>query len=599
MRPQPILLGTLLVPLSYPLYAQGDKAQRPNVILIMTDDQGYGDLHCHGNDIIVTPNLDQMHDESVRFTNYHTDPTSAPTRSALMTGRYSRRVGVIHTIFGKDNLRVGEETMADMFSSNGYRTAMYGKWHLGTNYPLRPMDRGFDEAIYIGGGSINQMNDYWDNDRMNDHYCHNGEWEQYEGFSTDVFFDEAMKFIKDGGDEPFFVYIPTSEAHAPFNTMEEWDQYYLDRGLDKIQSQFFATITQVDKNMGRLREFLKENNLDDNTIVIYTTDNGTTLPTYYNAGMRSQKGNVYEGGHRVPLFMTIPQQVRDVEPASVSALTTHMDIMPTLADLCGLDHQFKNELDGRSFISLIDDKDARWDDRTIFIDQQRIQYPIKWRNFAMMTQRWRLVNRTELYDMDVDPGQKNNVAEQYPEVVDSLNRAYEARWEEFKILDDKSDFTRPIVGTPHQKVIELYAIDLFLEGLGQYIVGQDNIRTGLNTNGSWFINVAKSGNYRFELRRWPKEADVEIRGTVPEVKSEDNDIQLARWGEKSEGVALDIQRARLSVNGYDVTADVTDSDKAITFDLPLEEGNATVRAWFYDGNSKDYCAYYVYVYPVE
>lgn len=599
MNKQTLLLGALTLPLAYSASADDAVKKKPNVILIMTDDQGYGEIGRHGNDLIQTPNMDILHDESIRFTNYHTDPTSAPTRSALMTGRYSRRAGVIHTTMGRDNLRADEITMANVFNDNGYKTAMFGKWHLGTNYPLRPMDRGFQETVYFQGGSINQINDVWDNDRMNDSYLHNGVPQKYEGYCADVFFGEAMKYIGEHKDDPFFIYIPTSAGHMPFNTVKEWDDYYLERGLVKTHAQFFASLSRVDMNIGKLREYLKENDLDDNTIIIFTSDNGSTYPKYFNAGMKGQKGTVYEGGHRVPFFFRVPKDVKKTAPRSVNDLTSHIDVLPSLMELCGLNYNYDNKLDGRSFASLINDKKATLDDRILFLDQQRSHYPIKWRKFVMMTQKWRLVNKKELYDIITDPGQKTNVAVQHPEVVDSLLKAYEGFWDEFAERDDTCGFTRPILGSPYQKVTELRAIDLFAEGTRNELVAQNDVRMGSNSNGAWFINVAKKGTYRFELRRWPKEADVAIRGTVPGVKSEDNDIQLAVWGSKGKGRALDIQRARLSVNGYDVSKPVTENDKAITFDLELEKGDANVRAWFYNEKAQEHCVYYVDVYPID
>lgn len=610
MKKESILLGAMLVPLAYSAHAEktsAKKSKKPNVILIMTDDQGYGEIGRHGNDLIQTPNLDILYDESVRLTNFHTDATSAPTRAALMTGRFSRRVGVIHTTMGRDNLRADEVTMADVFSENGYKTAMFGKWHLGTNYPLRPMYRGFDETVYFQGGSINQLNDYWDNDRMNDTYLHNGEPQKHEGFCTDVFFSEAMDFMTENKDEPFFIYLPTSTPHMPFNTVKEWDQYYLDKGLVEQHARFFATINRIDMNVGLLREFLKESGLDENTIIIFTTDNGSTYPRYFNAGMRAEKGNMYEGGHRVPMFLHIPNKVQKTKPKDVTQLTAHIDILPSLMELCGLESDSPKELDGRSFMPLVESDKAQLEDRILYLDQQRTHFPVKWRKFVMMTEQWRLVNnvnlydpaKIELYDIKKDPGQKTNVAAEYPNIVDSLSKAYEVYWDEFKKDDDKYGFTRPILGTPHQKEIELRAIDLLAEGGSQELVAQNDVRSGRNANGCWFINVAKEGTYRFELRRWPKEINLGIRDTLPGVKSEDNDIQLAVWGSKGTGKRLEIQRARLSVNGHEVSKEVTENDSVISFDLKLQKGDATVRSWFYDMLGKEHCVYYVDVYEVE
>lgn len=573
--------------------------ETPNVILVMTDDQGYGDLHCHGNTVIQTPNIDKMYEESVRFTNFHVNATSAPTRSALMTGRYARRVGVWHTVMGRTFLRRGETTIAEVFSANGYETGMFGKWHLGDNYPLRPIDRGFSEMVMINGGSCTQMDDYWDNDRMNDHYNHNGVWEKYEGFSADALFGAAFDFIKESKEKgkPFFVYLPVSEPHGPCNTLSEWDKPYLEAGLDKNLSNFFATITRVDYNMGRLEKFLKDNRLDKNTIVIFMTDNGSASAShYYNAGMKGAKGSMYEGGHRVPFFMKIPKKYKGISNTSrdISTLAAHIDVLPTLAEICNLEYDYKNELDGKSLVPLLK-KNEPWEDRIIFLDQQRRHYPRKDLVYCMMSEEWRLINGKELYEIKKDPGQKNNVYSKYPDVVSRLKLKYDEYWSDFIKYDEKENFTRVIVGSERQKEVMLSAIDLFLENSKTLIVGQSNVREGVNTNGCWFIEAAEEGVYEFELCRWPKESGKGIFDTLPEVKSENNDINLNQWGEKPEGIGLDVVRARLSVNEHDVSREVKTGEKSVKFTLPLEKGNATVRSWFYDSKDKEHCVYYVYV----
>ena len=191
--------------------------RKPNVILVITDDQGYGDLACHGNPIIKTPNLDLLHSQSTRLTNFHVSPTCAPTRAALMTGRYCNRTGVWHTIMGRSLLRKDETKMVDSFSDNGYQTAIFGKWHLGDNYPFRPADRGFGEALVHGGGGVGQAPDYWDNDYFDDTYFHNGKPKKFKGYCTDIWFDAAINFIEKNKEKPFFCYLSTNAPHSPYN----------------------------------------------------------------------------------------------------------------------------------------------------------------------------------------------------------------------------------------------------------------------------------------------------------------------------------------------------------------------------------------------
>lgn len=581
------------------VWGNNSKEEKPNVILIMTDDQGYGDLHCHGNAIIQTPHLDAMHDASVRFTDFHVNATSAPTRSALMTGRYARRVGVGYTVMGRQFLRTDETTIAEIFTANGYKTGLFGKWHLGQNYPLRPIDRGFQEMFMSGGGCASQMDDYWDNDRMNDYFNHNGQWELLEGYGADAMFTEALKFMGKSLDNPFFVYLPISEPHLPQNVLTEWCQPYLDAGLDKELSNFFATITRIDYNVGRLMQFLKEKKLDENTIIIFMTDNGTSSGShYYNAGMRGRKGTMYEGGHRVPFFIKIPKKYKEVnvKPRDISGLSAHIDVLPTLAELCNLKYEYKNKLDGKSLVPLLQDT-KNWEDRMIYLDEQRRHYPRKDLSYCMITNRWRLIDGKELYDIKKDPGQNDNVYNTYPEVVSCLKKAYNTYWDEFIEHDRVHYFTRVIVGSDKQHEVLLPAIDLFLENTDNLIVYQRTVRKGVSTNGCWFIEVEKDGLYEFELRRWPKELDKGIRDSIPEITSEQNDINLNQAGEKIVGVALDIVKARLSVNDHDVSCEVKEDDKKVVFEVPLKKGNATVRSWFYEANDKNRSAYYVYVRP--
>ena len=276
-------------------------ADKPNVIIVITDDQGYGDLSCHGNPVLKTPNLDALHAESVRLTDYHVSPTCGPTRAALMTGHFSNRTGVWHTINGRSILRENEVTMAQVFQKAGYATAMYGKWHMGDNYPSRPEDKGFAEVYRHGGGGVGQTPDYWDNAYFDGSYHHNGEIVPAKGFCTDVFFAQATEWIQAQAkkEEPFFAYIATNAPHGPMHCPPEWSAPYSDQpqGL----ANFLGMIANIDHNVGQLRAAVAEAGIADDTIFIFTTDNGTSSGSkIFNAGMRAQKGSEYDGGHRVP-----------------------------------------------------------------------------------------------------------------------------------------------------------------------------------------------------------------------------------------------------------------------------------------------------------
>ncbi len=386
------------------------RAAPPNVILIITDDQGYGDLACHGNPIVKTPNLDKLHAESIRLTNFHVDPTCSPTRSALMTGRYSSRVGVWHTVMGRSLLRKDEVTMANLFAANSYQTGMFGKWHLGDNYPYRPQDRGFREVLTHGGGAISNTPDWWGNNYFDDTLRHNGAWEKQKGYCTDVFFAAATRFIEQNKDRPFFAYIPTNAPHAPYNVPEKFSKPYVDKGVPQPRANFYGMITCIDENVGRLMAMLKERGLEQNTIVIYMTDNGSAIPVNektgdgFSAGMRAFKGSEYDGGHRVPCFIRWPGTLTGGR--DVSKVTAHIDLLPTLIDLCSLKKPDKVEFDGKSLRQLLANDKPDWPERTLFVHSQRIDHPEKWRKSALscMTDRWRSDQQRGTLRHDQRPG---------------------------------------------------------------------------------------------------------------------------------------------------------------------------------------------------
>ena len=309
-----------------PQTAKRDK--KPNVVFVLMDDVGYGDLACLGNPVIKTPNIDALWEKSARFTDFHVSPTCSPTRCSLMTGRYCNEVGVWHTIHGRNLLSPSAATLADCFKSSGYRTANYGKWHLGDNYPCRPQDRGFDDAVVCGGGGIWQAPDYFGNDDEDDSYMHNGNFQKYGGFSTDIFFQLTEDFILDAKkkDAPFFVYLATPAAHEPVWAKEKDAALY--EGVAGLpHAGFYGMIANIDENLGKLMRFLEDQNLANDTILIFASDNGTGEgERVFNAGMRGAKSSPYEGGHRVPFFFYWPgggiMKGRDIP-----ALTAHIDVI--------------------------------------------------------------------------------------------------------------------------------------------------------------------------------------------------------------------------------------------------------------------------------
>jgi arylsulfatase A-like enzyme len=545
------------------------EARRPNVVLVMTDDQGYGDLSCHGNPVIQTPNLDKLYAQSIRLTDFHVGPTCSPTRAALMTGRYCNRTGVWHTIMGRSLLRKDEVTIADVFSSGGYRTGIFGKWHLGDNYPFRPQDRGFDEVLVHGGGGVGQGPDYWGNDYFDDTYFHNGRPEKFEGYCTDIWFDGAMKFIEASKKRPFFCYIPTNAPHGPYNVADKYSKPYRDKGVQENQAKFYGMITNIDENMGRLMKRLKELGLQENTILIFMTDNGTSGG--YSGGMRGKKGSEYEGGHRVPCFIRWPDGGL-TGGIDVDRLTAHIDLLPTLIELCGLNKSHGLKFDGDSVVQLLKREDANWPERILITDSQRIEHPQKWRKSAVMMDRWRLINGTELYDIKADPSQKNDVAGGNQQIVQKLSKAYEDWWADVSGRFD--EYCEIILGSDKQNPTCLMSHDWHADRVPW---NQGAVRSGMQANGFWAVDVVRDGRYRFELRRWAKEVDAGINEAV------------------EGGKAINATKARLTVADKDLTVPVSRNAHAVTFELQLKAGKTRLQTWFMDDRGNSRGAYYVYV----
>ena len=465
-----------------------DKA-RPNVVIIMTDDQGYGDLACHGNKVIQTPHLDRLHRQAVRLTNFHVDPTCSPTRGALMSGKYSHRAKVWHTIAGGNHLRASEMTMADVFKASGYRTGMFGKWHLGSNYPYRPMDRGFDEWLGQGDGGTGTCDDYFTNDRVNDRYLHNGKWEQRKGYAPDVFFNAAIDFIKNRPDKkPFFIYLNTYIPHSPHTVADKaWAAKYKSKVGARV-AYFFAGIGRIDRSIGLLRQALAAEGLADNTILIFLTDNGGTAGVkLFNAGMRGSKGTVYEGGHRVPFFIHWPAG-KIAHGSDVADLNAHFDVLPTLIDLCGLTVPRRVDFDGRSFKRQLFEPTQALPERTLFVEMQRTFKPAKWANAVAMTRRWRLVNAAELYDIVNDPGQRKNVIKEHPEVVKQLKQAFDAYWK--RVTPNDRERVKFIVGHADDPETYLQSMDWYLPN-----VPWNHAQTsrGARQCGTGWISAAEKG----------------------------------------------------------------------------------------------------------
>ena len=445
-----LFLAVVVLPLCPVVGAE----KKPNIIIVMPDDVGYGDYACLGNPIIKTPAADAFWKESVRFTDFHVSPTCAPTRSALMTGRHEFKNGVTHTILERERMTLRATTLAQVLKSAGYATGIFGKWHLGDEAAYQPDKRGFDEVFIHGGGGIGQTypgscGDAPGNQYFNPAILHNGTFEKTEGYCTDLFFSHAIEWMDEKLDAgiPFVAYIAPNAAHAPLQCPESYFNHYKDKVPENV-AKFFGMVENLDDNFGRMLEKLKEWGIDNNTLVIFLTDNGGTAGTkVFNAGMRGQKGTPYQGGTRVPSFWRWPAKWSGGR--DVSALTAQIDIFPTLAEIAGvtLSDEVKKQVEGRNLLPLLTDPKAAWSDRTLVTHVGRWPHgkveDFKYRNCSIRDARFTLVNNAELYDLQTDPSETKNVVADHPEAAAKLRVAYEQWWTEVQSMLVNEDVTGP------------------------------------------------------------------------------------------------------------------------------------------------------------
>lgn len=426
---------------------------RPNIILVMTDDQGYGDLGCHGNPVLKTPHLDQFYSQAARFTEFHVSPTCAPTRAALMTGRHEFRNGVTHTIQERERLTLKATTIAQVLKAAGYSTGIFGKWHLGDEADYQPGKRGFEECFIHGAGGIGQTyagscGDAPGNSYFNPAILHNGVFEKTKGYCTDVFFGQAMKWIGEQRQadvspenrKPFFAYITPNAPHGPLDCPPEDEQKYAGQVPPNV-AKFFGMVTNIDDNFGRLLERLREWGLERDTLVIFMTDNGGTAGVQiFNAGMRGAKATPYRGGTRVPAMWRWPGGFKG--GVDIGKLTAQIDLFPTFAEIAGAKIPDQIKLDGRSLLPLLKDQSALWPDRTLITHVGRWERgraaDSKYALCGVRNSRYHLVNavskgqKWELFDIENDPGEKRNIISSNPNVADELRNRLDVWWDEIQ-----------------------------------------------------------------------------------------------------------------------------------------------------------------------
>ncbi len=569
------LTGLLLAACAAAPGGTGGAAARPNVVLVITDDQGYGDVGAHGNTMIKTPHLDRLRAESVRMTDFHVDPTCSPTRCALLSGRYSTRTGVWHTIMGRSIMDPREVTLGELFTAHGYRTGMYGKWHLGDNYPCRPQDQGFQDVVCHLGGGVGQGPDWWGNDYFDDTYWRNGTPEAFQGYCTDVWFDEALRFVEENRAKPFFAYLATNAPHGPYLVAEKYAKPYLEKGVPPSMAAFYGMISNIDENLGRLREKLKALGLAENTILVFMTDNGTAAGAApdgkekgtwrgFNAGMRGQKGSAYDGGHRVPFYVHWPAGGL-AGGRDVGQLAAHIDVLPTLADLCGLKRPDGPPMDGVSLKAALYGDTGVLRDRTLFVHSQRIAHPEKWRQCAVMTERWRLVDGKELYDIQADPGQKTDVAAKHAETVAALRKAYDGWWT--SLTPVFGEYVRMGLGSDRENPVRLMSHDWLCEDQKESPWHPVHVQRGHVGNGPWAVEVERAGEYEVALYRWPARLKKE----------------------------MDCTKARVKIGSVEREMEVQPADASATFKVVLPKGPAFLQSWLTRSDGQVFGAYFVHV----
>lgn len=391
---------------------------QPNLVIFLTDDQGWGDLSAHGNTNLATPNLDSLAQDGARFENFYVCAVCAPTRAEFLTGRYHPRTGVRGVSRGEGRLNPDETTLADVFKSAGYATGAFGKWHNGTQSPYHPNDRGFDEFYGFTSG-------HWG------HYFsppldHNGQRVRGKGYVVDDFTNHALEFIEEHQDTPFLCYLPYNTPHSPMMVDDHFYEKF--EGVDPkmrhrdperedilMTRAALAMCENIDWNVGRVLKQLNDLNLSDNTIVLYFSDNG---PNSYrwNGGMKGRKGSVDEGGLRSPLFIRWPNQIK--AGTALPQITGAIDLLPSLAALAGVPLKTNKPIDGVNFQPLLNGNSSTWPERILYSS---------WRNkTSARTQRFRLDDAGALYDIENDRGQRHNVADKFQDAATSLRHALES-----------------------------------------------------------------------------------------------------------------------------------------------------------------------------
>ncbi len=550
-------------------------APRPNVLIILVDDAGYGDFSCHGHPFLKTPNIDRLHAESVRLTDFHVAPMCSPTRGQLLTGAHGLRTGVTSVTSARTFLRPEFATAPQIFAQGGWRTGIFGKWHLGDSYPHRPMDKGFQTAVWTRGWGFTSAPEF-SNTLIEGRILRGDQPEKFPGYITDFCFDEAMGWMRErqAKAEPFFCYLPLHAAHAPHTVPDKYSAFF----AGKPAPAFFGMLANIDENMGRLDTFLRASGLRENTIVIFMTDNGGTAGVKtFNAGLRAGKTTYYEGGHRVPCFIRWPAGGLRA-PTDLAPVTQVQDVLPTLLEFAGLAKPAGPAFDGLSLAPLLRGKTDTLPDRTLFVQygpgagEKDTSGPKKFRS-AVLWNQWRLVHGAELYDVNADRAQARDLAAAHPAIVADLRHRYEAWWS--TVEPRLRDFVPASLGSAAENPVVLTSSDW----QDAYADNSNHVRNAVGgpRGGPWHVNVERPGDYEFALRRWPSDLEAPIDGNIA-----------------PPGKALPIAAAKLTIADQQVSAPVAAHANEVILRAKLSAGRTQLQAWFLDAGGQDLCgAYFV------
>ena len=589
-------------------------AERPSVVVVMTDDQGYGDLGCHGNPVLRTPHLDAWHNASARLTDFHVAPMCTPTRGQLLTGLDAMQNRAMNVSSGRCLLRTDVPTLASTLAAAGYRTGLFGKWHLGDNRPFRPQDRGFGTATWFPSSHVFSLPDAWENDYFDDTFrvFTDGRFSQraFEGYCTDVFFREAIDWIgspNDGeSEQPFFAYIATNAAHWPHWVPEEaieavrprFDAAEADGSIGALEGddresliRFLAMIENIDQNVGRLVGNLEAAGRLDDTLLVFLTDNGSTFGhRYFPAGMRGKKTQLWEGGHRVPCFLRHPSFGT---PRDIAGLTHVQDLMPTILDMCGVSPLDGPALDGISLKPVLTD-DEPLPDRTLVINYSRMprakgptgqrvaSQPSK-DGAAVLWRRWRWLNDRELYDLASDPMQQHDLASQHPDIAAKLSGHLDAWWSDITAEGDPAEPLRVTIdGRSDDGVDRSGQRITACEWLDVFVDQQLQVRYGAKRFGVWHLDIERPGRYDVQLRRWPAESGLALTDGIGQTE--------ATSGTMTAGPGFPIAGAEVYVNRADRSqrqaTPTRREGNALVATIDLPAGPVSLEAVFIDGEGK-------------